>query len=130
MSYRPVSAFFGTLLLSEPSQFTYFNAIPQYPAGRFLVGLYFSGTAALFEEVMYRGLPWVYFKATVAPRFLVPTYVVASSCLFGFAHWENGIHEVIATSSLGVVACLTFAKTRTLWPLVVAHFLIDIVGFV
>ena len=39
LSYRPVSLFFGNLLLSDPSMFLYFDAIPEHPARRFLVGL-------------------------------------------------------------------------------------------
>lgn len=130
LSYQPVAVFFGKLLISEPSLFTYFNAIPEQPVPRLLVGLYFSLSAALFEEIMYRGLPWLYCKMCLPTRVLVPCYVATSATLFGFAHWENGFHEVIGTGCLGVVGCLIFAKTRTLWPLIVAHFLIDIVAFV
>jgi membrane protease YdiL (CAAX protease family) len=130
LSYQPVSTFFGRLLLSEPAMFTYFNAIPEHPVSRLLVGVYFSLSAAVFEEIMYRGLPWVYFKGSLRPKALVPVYVLVSATLFGFAHWENGVHELIGTFSLGVVACLIYSKTRNLWPLVTAHFLIDIEAFV
>jgi len=129
ISYKPVAAFFGHLLLSEPSPLTYVDVIPEQPLAKMAVALYFSSSAAVFEEIMYRGLPLLY-ATRVLPRTRVAvSYTFVSAILFGLAHWENGVHEVIGTATLGVVACAMYLKTRTLWPLIGAHFLIDMMSF-
>jgi membrane protease YdiL (CAAX protease family) len=130
LCYRPVAAFFGNLLGSEAESFTYLEAMPAQFGARLIIGVYFSASAALFEEIMYRGLPYLYLEGYVARRSLTAVYTGCSAVLFGMAHWENGLHEVVATFSLGCAACVFYAKTRTLLPLLMAHFLIDIVMYV
>jgi len=125
LAYRPVAVVVGYLLWSEPVEFTYSNALPEHTISKLAVGFYFSITAAVFEEIMYRGLPYLYLEQSVPRKFVVPVYTASSAALFGLAHWENGLHEVVAAFSFGCVACILYARIRTLIPLVVAHFLID-----
>lgn len=128
VSYKPVATFFGHLLQSEGAAVTYLDVMPTAPAARFLVALYFSLSAAVFEEIMYRGLPYVYFmRGWQADR--PGLYLFSGALLFGMAHWENGMHEIIGTGCLGLFACALYLKIRTLWPLIGAHFVIDIVSF-
>lgn len=129
ISYVPVSAMVGQLLGSELSSFTYFNVLPETGAARVLVAVYFSISAGLFEEIMYRALPWVYFSLLTKNRVNIGSYALVSSTLFGFAHWENGIHEIVATFVLGFVACVLYAKIRNIWPFVIAHSWIDLIAF-
>jgi len=129
ISYVPVSAMLGQLFGSELSAFTYFNVLPESGATRVLVGIYFSVSAGLFEEIMYRALPWVYFSKLTTARTPVVSYAFVSSILFGFAHWENGVHEICATFVLGFVACMLYAKIRNIWPFVIAHTWIDLTAF-
>lgn len=106
ISYVPVSATLGRLLGSDLSSFTYFNVMPEAGAERVIVAVYFSVSAGSFEEIMYRALPWLYFSLLTPKRTSVTAYALISSILFGFAHWENGLHEVFATFVLGFVACV------------------------
>ncbi len=129
ISYVPVSAMLGSLLGSELSAFTYFNVLPEAGIGHILVVVYFSVSAGIFEEIMYRGLPWRYFSLLTEKRTPVISYALISSILFGFAHWENGLHEVFATFTLGFVACVLYAKIRNIWPFVIAHIGIDLAAF-
>lgn len=127
-SYKPVATFFGHLLLSEGAAVTYVDVMPSPPFAHLLVAIYFSLSAAIFEEIMYRGLPYVYCMHgyTVARPGL---YIICSAALFGMAHWENGAHEIIGTACLGLFACALYLKIQTLWPLIGAHFIVDMAGF-
>ena len=128
ISYKPVATFFGHLLQSEGALVTYVDVMPVQPVAHSLVAVYFSLSAAVFEEIMYRGLPHVYFmRGWCAAR--PGMYVICSAVLFGLAHWENGAHEILGTACLGVFACALYLKIRTLWPLIGAHFIVDMVSF-
>ena len=129
ISYIPVSATLGRLLGSELSSFTYFNVLPETSGARVLVAVYFAISAGVFEEIMYRSLPWVYFSMLNPRRPHIISYALISSVLFGFAHWENGLHEVFATFALGFVACVLYVKIRNIWPFVIAHSWIDLTAF-
>ncbi len=129
ISYIPVSATLGQILGSEISPFTYFNVLPETGPVRVLIAIYFSVSAGVFEEIMYRALPWVYFSMFAPHRSRVFYYAISSSLLFGFAHWENGAHEIFATFALGFVACILYAKIRNIWPFVIAHTWIDLTAY-
>lgn len=128
VSYKPVAAFFGHLLLSEGAAVTYVDVMPGSPLARLLVAVYFSVSAAVFEEIMYRGLPHAYcMRGFAAAR--PGLYVLLSAALFGMAHWENGLHEILGTGCLGLLACALYLKIQTLWPLIGAHFIVDMASF-
>ena len=90
--------------------------------------LYLCASAAVVEELFYRG---VLLEAMAPPGAgLAPMvgYVVVSSALFGQSHFEGGAVEVWATGLFGVVAALFALRTRNLWPLIAGHFVIDFVA--
>jgi hypothetical protein len=87
-----------------------------------------SLTAGAVESAFFIGLPWL------AVRRLVKfpgkaSFAIASSIHFALTHWEQGFHNVIATFFFGVIACAWYFKLRDLWPVVVAHTMIDLVAF-
>lgn len=128
VSYKPVATFFGHLLQSEGVPVTYADVMPTQASARLFVAVYFSLSAAVFEEVMYRGLPHLYFmRGWGAAR--PGLYLLCSTVLFGMAHWENGVHEIFGTACLGLFACALYLKIRTLWPLIGAHFVVNMVSF-
>lgn len=108
--------------------FSYGAMVPQGNARYFTI-VYFALTAAVFEEIFFRGLIWrlVYSSAIKFNKSIV--YVIISSLLFGLVHWENGLPEVISTTIFGVVACILYLRLRNLLPLMIAHFFIDMVNF-
>lgn len=87
--------------------------------------LYFAATAGFTEEVFFRGLPLLYMKERFGNTKPIWIYVVVTSVLFAAAHWENGLHEIIATFTYGIASSVLYLKLRDLWPLVGAHALID-----
>ena len=104
--------------------FDYRSTVP----GGFLhlpVLVYFGLSAGFAEEIFFRALPLLYIRERFGNRKLHWAYVVGTSLLFAVAHWENGVHEIVATFVLGAAQCLLYLKLRDLWPLVGAHALID-----
>ena len=53
-------------------------------------------------------------------------YAISSLLFFGIMHWENGVHEILATFALGFATCILYAKLRSIWPFVIAHTWIDV----
>ena len=41
------------------------------------------------------------------------------------AHWEGGAHTMFEAAIFGLLASITFRLTRNLWPLIIAHIVID-----
>lgn len=91
--------------------------------------LYLALTAGFVEEIVYRALPWLFLQAIGWRPARNLVYVLASSAAFAAIHWENGAAEVAAAFAYGLCASLLYLRLRTLWPLIGAHVLIDIVDF-
>jgi membrane protease YdiL (CAAX protease family) len=127
--YYPVRDIAYRLFWESAGTFWYDKALPTRGIDRLLVATYFSATAALMEEVVYRSLPWLYFSLRFPSRRFVVPYVLVTSSLFGLIHWEQGPHGVIAAFSLGLIAAFLYSKLQNIWPFVVAHFLADAVAF-
>lgn len=120
---------FAPLFGEATAAFGYEQTIGTRTWTRFVAVLYYAATAALVEETIYRGLPWLYFRLATPARHARWAYVVASSVLFSAIHWENGAHELAATGLVGVVACVLYLRIGSLWPLIGAHFLVDVISF-
>jgi len=116
------------IIVVDTPVFAYKDMVPGGDA-RFFTIFYLAITAAIFEEIFFRGLIWrlVYTSNINGNKSYV--YIVISSLLFSLVHWENGLPEVLATLVYGVVACILFLRLRNLYPLIVAHFFIDVVIF-
>ncbi|MDQ7248510.1 CPBP family intramembrane glutamic endopeptidase [Dongia sedimenti] len=53
-----------------------------------------------------------------------------SSLLFGGYHWWTGVPNMIFAGVFGVFAMLLFRRTGALWPVVVLHFMVDLICFI
>lgn len=88
------------------------------------------GTAAFGEELLYRG----FFNTRLARAFgggpaAVAAAALAQAALFGLAHLYLGPRGVLNAFALGVVSAGVYAwNGGNLWPLIVAHGLVDTVG--
>jgi membrane protease YdiL (CAAX protease family) len=106
--------------------FRYSDMVP--PAGpdtgwwRLLAIVHLSVTAGVVEEVLYRGMLSRVFPDTAAGT---AAFVAVSLLLFLPAHWEGGIRVCFEAAIFGVATALLFRLTRNLWPLIVAHVVID-----
>lgn len=108
--------------------FGYAQVVPD-GVWHYVVVFYLAITAALFEEIFYRGLIWrlIYTASSIHHKSFI--YLVVSSGLFGIVHWENGPAEVFSATVFGFVACILYLRLRNLIPLMVAHFLVDVINF-
>lgn len=86
------------------------------------VGL--SVCAGFGEEMAYRG----YVLAMLAPLLGPTGGVVASSLVFGALHAYQGLRGVLRTGLLGAMMAVAFLATGSLWPVVVAHALFDVLA--
>lgn len=113
---------------ATPPSFSYTKVIPE-GNGYYVAVFYLSITAAVVEEIFFRGLIWRLVYLSTAKYNKPIVYVAVSSILFGLVHWENGLPEVLAAMVFGVVACVLYLRLHNLIPLIVAHFIIDVVNF-
>jgi membrane protease YdiL (CAAX protease family) len=90
---------------------------------------YMSVTAALFEEVAFRALPWLCIRHRAGRAWLVPAYICGTSLVFAFCHTEQGFGGVIATFWFGVAAAFVYLRARSLWHGIAGHFMYDMIAF-
>ncbi|MBK8070581.1 MAG: CPBP family intramembrane metalloprotease [Ramlibacter sp.] len=94
-----------------------------------VVSFYMAASAALAEELIWRGMAWTYFCAALPARYRRLTYVLATSAVFAVAHSEQGPGGVLAALWFGVLAAGLYTKVRSLWPIVLCHFMVDWIIF-
>lgn len=121
------SAFFGRKHEARQSALVNPNLQEMLPTARVdrRAWILLSATAAITEEVMYRGVAML---ATVllfpwAPDALVFALVVL---YFAGAHLYQGLSGVLVTGALGAVFLALFVATGSLLPGVLLHFIVDV----
>lgn len=117
------------LLDGTAPAFGYGTALPDYDLARLAGVLYFAASAALSEEFVYRGALWAWARARFPAGTATAIFVPGSALLFAAIHWENGAHELAATFALGLLAAALYLRIASLWPLIGAHFLVDLFEF-
>ncbi|MFH0411444.1 CPBP family intramembrane glutamic endopeptidase [Corynebacterium sp. L4756] len=88
--------------------------------------LLWSGANAFGEEIV------VVMYLMTRLRYLgwsLPAMIAASSILRGSYHLYQGVSAGFGNIIMGVVFCYFYHRTGRIWPLVIAHFLIDAVAF-
>jgi len=86
-----------------------------------------SVTAGIAEEIIYRGFLFFAFSR-LFPSLSVWGVILFTAVLFGLAHTYQGVAGVIRTGAVGAVFAMLFAVTGSILPLVVLHFLIDLMA--
>ena len=111
---------------TDQPHFDYTQVLP--PRGpetglyRLLAIAYMSLSAAATEELYFRGV----FRRLFPRRWLwsIP-FVILSSAAFASIHWYGGPRKVLYAFCVGLMTAGAYALTGNLWPLILAHFLID-----
>jgi hypothetical protein len=83
-----------------------------------------SITAAFCEELTFRGFLITRVRAITKGGWFLP--LVISSLAFGCGHSYQGLGGFILLTLLGLALGGLFLLTRSLWPVIIAHFIIDI----
>lgn len=56
--------------------------------------------------------------------------VLLVSCIFSLIHWECGPYNIMATFFMSLLITADYVWSRMLAPLVVGHFVTDVIYFV
>lgn len=76
----------------------------------------------IYEEILFRGFVLTRLRALSRGIFWP---VMISSVIFGSLHFTQGIMGVCQTTVVGLVLSTVAARSRSLWPCMIAHALID-----
>jgi membrane protease YdiL (CAAX protease family) len=94
--------------------------------GLVLVGAFVCVSAPLVEEVFFRGLLY----RALRNRLSVPVAALIAGALFGLVHGlAFPLDTLPPRIAFGVIACLLYERTGSLWPGIALHCLIDAGGF-
>jgi len=93
------------------------------------VVFYLAITAAVMEEIVFRGVPYKIIFNNDHIKYKKQIYVLVTSACFAAIHWENGYPDLISAFIFGLLAAWLFLTYKNLWPLIGAHFLIDFYTF-
>lgn len=86
-------------------------------------------TAAFGEEVLFRGFVQSRLQALLPSRSYAGVLAAAiQAVLFALGHAYQGATGVLVSGAIGLVFGLLMLRFRTVWPLVIAHGLIDTVS--
>jgi membrane protease YdiL (CAAX protease family) len=86
-------------------------------------------SAAFGEEMLFRGFFLTRFEAILGgTRTAVVLAVVLQAALFGVSHYKQGPTGIWVTGMVGLVFGIFYARGRGLWPLILAHGLMDTVS--
>lgn len=87
--------------------------------------------AGFGEEVFYRGYlmtRFAQFMGETRIAWIIALFMQAA--LFGAAHWYQGPTGIVGTAIIGLITgAATLIWGRNLWPAIIAHALIDTLGF-
>jgi len=81
---------------------------------------------ALSEELMARRCAKHVLRAYLRHDGLV---IAASALLFGAMHWSTGVENVVSCTLIGALLMAAYLRVGALWPVVVAHYVIDVIVF-
>jgi membrane protease YdiL (CAAX protease family) len=81
---------------------------------------------AYSEEIVFRRCARHVFQIYLNDGYAL---VAITSILFGAYHWWTGIGNIVEAVLIGVLLMLFYRRSATLWPVVLAHYLTDIVDF-
>jgi len=81
---------------------------------------------SLSEEVIFRGVLQPRLAAFLRSEMLG---ILAGAVLFGLIHWSNGVGSVIQTTLFGIVMGWCVARSRSLHPVIIAHYVVDFLVF-
>lgn len=81
---------------------------------------------ALHEEVVFRQM-----ASQALSRFLASDLAVtlASAVIFALYHWWTGIGNMLAALLFGLVAMPCYRRCGSLWPVGIAHYILDLWAF-
>ena len=80
---------------------------------------------AYSEEIVFRRCARSLFQKHARPWVIV----LGTSVLFGAYHWWTGVGNIVEAVLVGALLMLFYQRTVALWPVVLAHYITDVVDF-
>lgn len=81
---------------------------------------------AVSEEIAFRGFLVTWLRNRDLSRAFI---VTSSSIMFGLMHWASGPHSVINAAVWAIILTLFVLKHRSIFPVIVAHYVTDLVAY-
>jgi uncharacterized protein len=78
--------------------------------------------AAALEELLFRWLPLAGLAQVIPPQWLLWPLAL----FFGLLHWPQGSWGVAGTTIAAIYLALLFLLTGSIWPPLVAHYLMNL----
>jgi CAAX protease family protein len=106
---------------------TVLGAYPKPSGWLYLVDVVFGiALVAYSEEIVFRRCARHLFQIYLGDGYAL---VIITSLLFGAYHWWTGIGNMVEAVVIGVLLMQFFRRSGALWPVVLGHYLTDIVDF-
>jgi hypothetical protein len=106
---------------------TVLGVYPQPSGWLFSVDVVFGlALVAYSEEIVFRRCARHVFQTYVGNSHLL---VFVTSLLFGAYHWWTGVGNIVEATMIGVLLMLFLQRSEALWPVVLGHYVTDIVDF-
>ena len=106
---------------------TVLGVYPQNSGWLYLVDVVFGlALVAYSEEIVFRRCARHVFQTYVGNGSLL---VLVTSLLFGAYHWWTGVGNIVEATMMGALLMVFFLRSEALWPVVLGHYLTDIVDF-
>jgi hypothetical protein len=100
---------------------------PQSSGWLHLIDVVFGlALVAYSEEIVFRRCARHVFQTYLGDGHFM---VFVTSLLFGAYHWWTGAGNIVEATMMGVLFMLFFRRSEALWPVVLGHYLTDIVDF-
>jgi len=81
---------------------------------------------AASEEIIFRRL----LRKTARPYLGDGAFaVLITSLMFGADHWWSGVGNILLATIFGILFMVMYRRSGALWPVVLAHYLVDLVAF-
>jgi uncharacterized protein len=106
---------------------TVLGLYPQPSGWLYFIDVVFGiALVAYSEEVVFRRCAHHIFRTYLDDGYAL---IFVTSLLFGVYHWWTGVGNIVEAAVVGALLMLFFQRSEALWPLVLAHYLTDIVDF-
>jgi uncharacterized protein len=118
----------GWRLLDDVLPDTQIGSIPFDRASPWFVFDLYVGLAlvALVEEIVFRGLFYTLLRRVIPS---IPVVFILCSLVFGLIHWSLGLAAIASTALIGALFLLVMWRTGSVLPAIIAHFVVNYVGF-
>jgi uncharacterized protein len=103
------------------------GAYPQSSGWLSLFDIVFGlALVAYSEEIVFRRCARRIFQVYLGDG---SVSIIVTSLLFGAYHWWAGVGNIVEATMTGILLMLFFRRSEALWPVVLAHYLTDVIDF-